>query len=494
MTLLAVVIVAISAAPTKLAPPIEQGFCMGLRVVSPVFLEKYTEITTDDPPYLLFNGDPAPWNPTFGKVILCVGSSLASNYYEASGIITPGDQECKLFFLKTDSLASLTDSAANNDDLCIIALKNGCYRKIKVSLTTLPVMELNGEFSHVDDSDRDVLSGEGRLWGDPLNTSMQSFFVEWHVRGASAAKEDKKPWKLTVKTARGKNADANFLGLGSDDDYILNPMNMDDSFLREKTAMDIWNGAAGETSPNMSKGEYVELIINGKYCGLYLLQRRVDRKYLSLDKDRDILIKGISTWKANTLRDAYEIDYSPYDTDMTYDILASLTDGFSLKVDPQSFIDTQLFLDALTACDNTGYKNMFYILRYTDVGYKISLLPWDTDMSFGMVWKAAFVHRPDIAYETTIQRMEYSTVKKYCPDLEERLSCRWEELRQTKYSDKNVLNIIRSNKALIDSSGAAARDNSVWGLKHGGTDTCSSLEEFFLARLAAMDERLLPKK
>lgn len=56
--------------------------------------------------------------------------------------------------------------------------------------------------------------------------------------------------------------------------------------------MKLWNRLA-EQSPwdyPMSSGAYCEVVLNGHYQGLYLLQRRVDRKYLGLS-DGQILLK-----------------------------------------------------------------------------------------------------------------------------------------------------------------------------------------------------------
>ena len=56
-----------------------------------------------------------------------------------------------------------------------------------------------------------------------------------------------------------------FLGLEADDDWILNSLVIDDTRLREKTVMDLWNNGAANEEYNykMSTGKYVELINDG---------------------------------------------------------------------------------------------------------------------------------------------------------------------------------------------------------------------------------------
>ena len=70
--------------------------------------------------------------------------------------------------------------------------------------------------------------------------------------------------------------------MGSDDDWILNPMSLDDFKVKENLLMTLWNELAQENDwdVRMSTGNYCEIVMNGRYRGLYLLQRRIDRKYL----------------------------------------------------------------------------------------------------------------------------------------------------------------------------------------------------------------------
>ena len=98
------------------------------------------------------------------------------------------------------------------------------------------------------------------------------------------------------------------VGLGADDDWILNPMNLDDTKLKETLFMDLWNQRAEQVNwnENMSAGEYVEVVINQEYWGLFQLQRRIDGKFLSLGS-QDILLKSGVKLNTDTVELAYEI-------------------------------------------------------------------------------------------------------------------------------------------------------------------------------------------
>ena len=73
-------------------------------------------------------------------------------------------------------------------------------------------------------------------------------------------------------------------------------------------AMDLWNTylAQEEYNYKMSQGKYAEVVCNGQYCGLYLLQRRIDRKYLELDENQ-FLAKGIKAADGLPLEEYFDI-------------------------------------------------------------------------------------------------------------------------------------------------------------------------------------------
>lgn len=74
--------------------------------------------------------------------------------------------------------------------------------------------------------------------------------------------------------------------------------------MRNRALFDIWNEMArlpyGSQGRNGTKGDYVELLLNGRYHGLYCLSDKIDRKLLDLkkstaDRTRGLLYK-CTTW------------------------------------------------------------------------------------------------------------------------------------------------------------------------------------------------------
>lgn len=362
------------------------------------------------------------------------------------------------------------------------------YMKYHVVFTTLPVISMHGQLLYKDSEGRDVLTGRITLW-DSENSGTLSSCVHWNIRGKSASYQEKKPWKLSLKNLDGKNNSENLLELGSDDDWILNAMNMEDSNVREKLFMDLWNEMAADTAYNdpMSRGEYVEVLVNGEYAGLYLLQRRVDAKYLELDKEA-VLLK--------VKHDGGELSYefvSSQTGDDAQKLLVSafFEQGDCEKLSAENFVDVSLFLQLFCTKDNLSYKNMFYLFRGETHGYQISLIPWDTDAACGVGWNAEtaeFIYDYDDSITAILERRELPQMERIHPQLKQRMNARWQELRKTVFSQDNLFEKLDRYFTVLESSGAPARDQEKWGLFFGGEDTSENLYRFVEERLAVLDQ------
>lgn len=361
------------------------------------------------------------------------------------------------------------------------------YMQYDVVFTTLPVISMHGQLLYKDSEGRDVFSGRIVLW-EPEEAKTTSTCVHWHIRGKSAGGQEKKPWKLSLKNWDGKNSRENLLGLGSDDDWILNAMNMEDSNVREKLFMDLWNEMVQQTDYNhsMSQGEYTEVLVNGEYTGLYLLQRRVDDRYLQLDQEQT-LVKGL--WNGTEL--GYEY-ISPVPSD---EIMVERIDAFFFQDEVQilsidNFIDTNLFLQFFCANDNRSYKNMYYLFSDREGG-RVSFIPWDTDMAFGIQWDPltdGFVYRYEENVNGSVERQEMNTMKQYYPDMKARLDARWKELREHIFSQSHIYDQLNKYLAVLDASGAPERDREKWGLYFEGEDRIDILYQFIEERLAVLDQ------
>lgn len=468
--------------------------CLGVRILPKEKTDQYTEYTYwDDSATLRYNDQPAPVDLGSSTLYLAVDLTPGMKPYELAGKLSNGAARHDIFFLADDAFSDLSAAVAEGHRFHLLVTDgSACYMQYDVIFTTLPVLAFDGPVVSKDEKNRDVHEGSFCAWTpcdpDTGRYSVKSSRVQWHHRGGTSASYPKKSWKLSLKNKKGQSKNLALLGLGSDDDWILNSTNMDDTHMKEKLAADLWN-AFSEENPGdypMSQGEFVEIVVNGRYYGVYLLQRRVDAKYLSLDKSRDILLKGRSVWKAETPQKAYEIVSSPLSDEETFAVVEQVWQDYG-AIDLDNFIDLSLLVQYGAMSDNTGFKNTYYLIRRDEAGYHFSLIPWDTDMSFGVTWIESFAYDYQRSLDKVMYRREYKGLRELYPDLDARVAARWAELRKDTLSWDSICTRLDQMEESLISSGAFARDEQRWGTRYGGADTPEALRRYLEERLQKLD-------
>ena len=141
-----------------------------------------------------------------------------------------------------------------------------------VVFTTLPVLAMEDPDSTMLTEKGPIVRGALSLWS-PVDTETDTYsvkhsLVRWKIRGQTTAELDKKCYKLTLEKNGGGKRNQNLLGLGKDDDWILNAMALDDFKVKEQFAMKLWNRLA-EQSPwdyPMSSGAELTRLHNDTNC------------------------------------------------------------------------------------------------------------------------------------------------------------------------------------------------------------------------------------
>jgi len=102
---------------------------------------------------------------------------------------------------------------------------------------------------------------------------------KFSVRGSSTAKFAKKPYNLRFEDTPGVDV----FGMKPDTSWTLLAMFIDQSFVRDKTALDLGRklAATGSGMTWSPDSEYVEMFVNSQYKGAYLLTEKV-----KIDGDR----------------------------------------------------------------------------------------------------------------------------------------------------------------------------------------------------------------
>lgn len=475
--------------PEQAALPLETipgRTCLGLPVVERETLLQLRETGDAELSKLCYNGERAAVDRNSRTVYISQGDVRAADCESLAGSLSFADASAALCFVNSPQLEDIASCIRDGKTLELAAVSGDCYSTIRLVLTSLPVVRVDGVFQKYGDYvGKDIMGGDLCLWNGEETVSSE---LLWHYRGYGSINMDKKSIKLSLKKDRSANHHLDLLGMGADDDWMLNAMSMDDLNLREKMAITLWNEGFAREAYNypMSTGEYVELVLNGRYNGLYLLQRRIDQKYLALDQKEDILFKGRIGY--NVMAYLYELKYSPYSENASFTYLDGVRkDMGSHNLNIPNFVDINLFLNYLAADDNTYETNMYYILEQAAESPQMTMVPWDTDVSFGML----LIKRLDYeeAGERVFLRNEYEQLREEIPELDRFMAERWFALREDVFSEENIEKLVYAGRKENTSWDAAMqRDENEWGLFFGGADSLEQYARFCLERIAFLDD------
>lgn len=260
--------------------------------------------------------------------------------------------------------------------------------------------------------------GERNYLSDQNNTLYLNYNgrISIEVRGSSSQALDKKPYGLTTladDNVTGFNI--GLLGMPPEHDWILNSLNFDPSCLRDYLCYNL-SRRMGEYAP---RTVYCEVIVNGDYRGLYILQEkikadknRVDiEKILPADNSLPDISGGYITKADKSNGDPVAwtdysyywqpVDYihewpNPYDATISqtnyikgqFNKLAtaagsgytSISNGYPSVIDIPSFIDFMLINELASNPDAYQYSTFFH----KDRNGKLMAGPiWDLNLSFG---------------------------------------------------------------------------------------------------------------
>ena len=201
-----------------------------------------------------------------------------------------------------------------------------------------------------------------------------TYNAEFRIRGGSITNLDKKSFAVKLfkynKKGDKKDLDASIFGIRAENSWILDAMGFDRIRMRNRVCFDLWNEMS--VTPydtdygkrNGTKGEFVEVFINGTYHGLYCMTDKIDRKLLNLkkyDKDVDefhgLIYQGkkrensyLDQYYTNAWELEYPDDYSS--DDRAWDPLKELIGFCSENTNDETFHD--------------GYNDYFYKSNLVD--------------------------------------------------------------------------------------------------------------------------------
>lgn len=369
--------------------------------------------------------------------------------------------------------------------------------------------------------------GERNLIENQNNIDFQDFEgrIQIEIRGSSSQTLPKKQYGFTTYDNVGEKDNVSLLGMPEENDWILNGLAFDPSLIRDYLTYNLYRQMGNYTT----RTAFCEVVINGEYQGLYLLQEklkaddnRIDINKIEEDENELPQLTGGYVTKADKANGdpvAWRMDnYAGWQTEFLHDhpkpeeanfqqtnyiesVFRSLESkagnnnndiarGFPSIIDVPSFIDYILISELSANVDAYQFSTYFHKDRNgklragpiwdCNLTYGNDLFEWGFDRSKTNVWQFFF---DNMGAKFWKDLFDNDVFKCY-------LTKRWSELTSTngvlnqqaieEYIDETVNHIFE----------AAEREEAKWGRVGDHAENISELKNFISTRIRWMTNEL----
>lgn len=414
------------------------------------------------------------------------------------------------------------EGIAAGQPLHVMAYDDTRYSLHEVACTTLPLLALDTDYTGpaIDAADWTGDPAVFTLFDNRAGAARRLLRTPavYHTRGGSTAALPQHGYRVTLleESLGGhmREYDVSVLGMRQDGDWILYAGYPDHEKVRNVFCSDLWMDSCARNNPygivNGMEYRYVELLLDGRYWGLYAIGFPLDAKQLALQKDRtgnyteyQFKTDAWSTWEPDTyeLRTPGANDASAWAAfTQYYDTLCNSTDAAQLYAlaDIGNAIDIYLFYNLIQGSDHvygpitnahkpTSLYNTFLTVKRGGMLYT----PWDLDHTFGASVQDStgmYGVPPDANY---VMGLNPVTRLQALGDaqIDALVRQRYAELRQGAWSEESLVARLDEMERQIFDSGAFARDVARWPESNhvAPEDKLSRFKAFVLARLGYLD-------
>lgn len=296
------------------------------------------------------------------------------------------------------------------------------------------------------------------------------------IRGATSQFYEKKSYALTLEIP------AQWLGMRKSTQWILQAAAVDRSLMRHKLSYDLFRSLSSNDGKRYATASrFVEIQINGRYNGAYLLMERVDRALLELSRFDPAASSHACIYKAvdhtanfsHRGHDGYE-QQEPEPEALAYwepldefnQFVSRAPDpefrdpekGIAARLDLDNAIDFQLLV--LLTSNTDGITKNFILARdavLPDASAPVPrffFAPWDYDATFGRNWDA----RP-VTPDRWLSNRLFDRLHKD-PAFRQQFAARWKQLREREFSVAAIHSLIDENVRTLGD--AAQRNATRW--------------------------------
>ncbi len=372
-----------------------------------------------------------------------------------------------------------------------------------ITFTWLPVVELFGEFGNTYNIGNVIVSEPDSTGCTPLLAK-----AKWRGRSTNTAGKHKRNYRVKFINPDSTKVNHRFFGLRNDNNWILDACQIDFLRVRNRVSTDLWLDMSrrpwyADTLPNChngSRGQMVEVLLNGEYRGVYNMCEPIDRKQLKLKKfvEETKIIRG-ALWVADTWTrtvsmsepasralgaqswDGFTFEYPDWDdvrsvhwktlSDAVWfahdnigdDCIEQRAEGMGNYFDIPVMQDYFIFITALQALDNES-KNIYYGCREIYADTRVTMTPWDLDVCLGQNY-APEVYKPEmIQPERGIDWISHVPMASMWEtrDYHNQVVERYKELRETYLNTDSLVNRYRTAVNELNECGATEREEGRW--------------------------------
>lgn len=480
--------------------------------------DKRTEMVDPSRAKLFVNGVEAAWEQTEGRYY--ISQSLSEGYWK--GVLTAqvDGQEVSAAFEENDGFQDLNHSIQEGTVFYCLVYTDSEYAEIPVLFTGMPMLSIDGTMGEDGTTIRlldPVFAPSGEY--DVLDSH-----AYYNIRGNASKRFEKIGYRLDLLNDDGStDRKESLLGMRKDNNWQLKAMYSDRSKLRDKLSIELWNQIADRTETKTDAGckmEYVELILNGEYQGLYGLVEPTDYKSLNLDKTKDLIYKvGNDEWPDDDLfaesnasqsfscgginikkggKDWYDGIWTPFQTfwNSGYN-MESESDLATLYrcIDRQNFINYDLYYNAIAGMDNR-FKNIFYSTEmHADGTFTIRRIPWDQNYSWGDDFEQGedkdiknIRYNPELTTRWLNEEV-FRNMQAFDTALPEDMKTTWDSWRADFLTEDYWKSYAREQMKYLVESGAFGRDTARWPDSENVEGT-TEIEAYIDTRFTFLDNYL----
>ena len=405
-----------------------------------------------------------------------------------------------------------------------------------ITFTWLPVVELNGTFDYTYTMGTVTVSEPDSAFAQPLMAK-----VKWRGGATNTKRKNKRNYRIKFVNEDSTKMNRRFFGLRDDNSWLLDAGQMDFLRVRNRVSTDLWLDMArrpwyADSLPNVhngSRGQMVEVLLNGSYVGIYNMCEPIDRKQMKLkryDEENKVfhglLWTGFKWSHTVTMSspaprsprsdqwDGFEQKYpdkdeigrvnwtalerAVYFANRSQNLKKLRADSMGYYFDLPVMQDYYIFIVTLQALDNES-KNIYYACYDTQDNNRLTMVPWDLDVCLGQNY-APGINMPEMVmperevdwiYHLPMAGM--MRIKSY----NDEVLARYKELRKTVLNTDSLVNRYRAAVDELGHSGAATREELRWS---GDTDLAGKelnieqemeyVEDWIRRRMAFLDEHV----